>query len=69
MARWPSRSRPNQALAPYDNSVSYLKAVIAGEIKPDGPSSLAVNVIVTEILDAARRSAAAGKTVSLSAVK
>ena len=35
------------ALAPYDNSVSYLKAVISGDIKPDGPSSLAVNVIVT----------------------
>jgi predicted dehydrogenase len=57
------------ALAPYDNSVSYLKAVIAGDIKPDGPSSLADNIIVTEILDAARRSAATGKTVSLPAVK
>jgi predicted dehydrogenase len=57
------------ALAPYDNSVSYLKAVVAGEIKPVGPSSLADNIIVTEILDAARRSAATGKTVSLSAAK
>ena len=56
-------------LAPYDNSVSYLKAVIAGEIKPGGPSSLPDNIIVMEILDAARRSAATGKTVSLSALK
>ena len=43
--------------------------MIAGEIKPDGPSSLATNMIVTEILDAARQSAATGKTVKLAAGK
>ena len=53
--------------APGDNSISYLRAVIAGQIKPEGPSSLENNVIVTEILDAARQSAATGKTVSLAA--
>jgi predicted dehydrogenase len=47
------------------DSVSYLRAVLLGELKPEGQSSLETNVIVTEILDAARTSAATGKTVSL----
>ena len=51
--------------APYDNSLSYLKAVVRGEIQPEGLSSLDTNVIVTEILDAARRSAASGKSIQL----
>jgi len=51
---------------PYEDSVSYLRAVVLGGLKPVGPSSLETNVIVTEILDAARRSAATGKTVLLS---
>jgi predicted dehydrogenase len=52
---------------PYDNSLSYLKAVVMEGMKPDGPSSLDTNVTVTEILDAARRSAASGKTIRLPA--
>ena len=48
-----------------ENSVSYLRAVLLGGLKPEGQSSLETNVIVTEILDAARQSAASGKTVSL----
>ena len=48
-----------------ENSVSYLRAVLLGGLKPEGQSSLETNVIVTEILDAARQSAATGKTVSL----
>jgi predicted dehydrogenase len=51
--------------APYQDSVSYLRAVVLGGLKPAGPSSLETNVIVTEILDAARQSAATGKTVRL----
>jgi scyllo-inositol 2-dehydrogenase (NADP+) len=51
--------------APYEDSVSYLRAVVLNGLKPVGPSSLETNVIVTEILDAARRSAATGKTVLL----
>ena len=51
--------------APNDDSVSYLRAVLLGGLKPEGLSSLETNVIVTEILDAARRSAATGKTVFL----
>lgn len=38
------------------DDISGLIAVVRGEIKPTGPSSLAANLIVTEILDAARKS-------------
>ena len=48
-----------------EDSVSYLRAVLLGGLRPEGQSSLETNVIVTEILDAARRSAATGKTVLL----
>ena len=48
-----------------DDSISYLRAVLLEGMKPEGLSSLETNVIVTEILDAARRSAATGKTISL----
>jgi predicted dehydrogenase len=51
--------------APYDDSISYLIAVVSGAIKPDGLSSLDTNVTVVRILDAARESAKAGKTVKL----
>jgi predicted dehydrogenase len=51
--------------APYDNSLSYVRAVILDGAKPDALSSLETNVTVTEILDAARRSAATGKTIQL----
>lgn len=51
--------------APNDDSLSYLRAVLLDGAKIDGMSSLETNVIVTEILDAARRSAASGKTVQL----
>jgi glucose-fructose oxidoreductase len=53
--------------AAYDNSLSYLRAVIVNGMKPDGPSSFDINLTVTEILDAARRSAASGKTIRLPA--
>jgi predicted dehydrogenase len=51
--------------APYDDSLSYLRAVILENLKPDGLSSLETNLVVTEILDAARQSAMSGKTVRL----
>lgn len=54
------------ALAPeHADSVSYLKAVVRGKEKPAGLSSLANNMIVVEILSAARESARTGKTVML----
>jgi predicted dehydrogenase len=49
------------------DSVPYLTAVVRGEIKPAGLSCLAVNMVVTEILDAARESAATGKRIDLPA--
>ncbi len=52
-----------------EDSVSYLRAVLLGGLKPEGQSSLEANVIVTEILDAARQSAATGKTVSLAGTR
>ncbi len=55
--------------APYDNSLSYLRAVILEGAPEDALSSLDTNVTVTEILDAARRSAAEGKTVRFSTTR
>ncbi len=51
--------------APYDDSLTYLRAVLLDGAKPDALSSLETNLIVTEILDAARRSAGSGKTIQL----
>jgi predicted dehydrogenase len=47
------------------DSISYLAAVVRGKLKPSGLSSLENNVIVTEILSAARESAANDKRVPL----
>ncbi len=54
---------------PYDDSISELRAVLRQGAKPDGLSSLETNMIVTEILDAARRSASTGTTVRLHSTK
>ena len=51
--------------APNDDSLSFFRAVVLGGVAPDGLSSLETNVIVAEILDAARRSAASGKSIRL----
>ncbi len=50
---------------PADDFLRYFAAVVRGEVKPSGLSSLTNNLIVTEILNAARRSAATGRTVRL----
>jgi predicted dehydrogenase len=47
------------------DSVNYLRAVVLDGRTPRGLSSLESNMIVTEILDAARQSAATGKTIHL----
>jgi predicted dehydrogenase len=47
------------------DSVNYLRAVVLDGMQPQGLSSLETNMIVTEILDAARQSAAIGKTIHL----
>jgi predicted dehydrogenase len=51
--------------APYNDPISYLIAVVSGEIKPTGLSALDTNVIVVRILDAARESARTGRTIRL----
>ncbi|HSS98712.1 MAG TPA: Gfo/Idh/MocA family oxidoreductase [Terriglobales bacterium] len=53
---------------PYDDELVLLRAVVDGA-DPGVPSSLDTNIIVSEILDAARRSAATGKTVTLPAAR
>lgn len=50
---------------PYDDSISYLIAVVSGKIQPSGLSALDTNIIVVRILEAARESAKTGKTVRL----
>lgn len=53
--------------SPYDDPFSYLAAVVKGEIAPtDDLSSLPINMVVMEILEAAGKSAKEGKTVILS---
>lgn len=59
----------NPVPAPYDTELSYLRAVILDGAKEDSLSSLETNVTVTEILDAARRSAAGGRTITLPAAR
>ena len=70
------RGRGNEKLVtakplptPHDDPVTFLRAVVRREVKPDGLSSLVTNLTVTEILDAARRSAISGKTVTLPATR
>ena len=58
--RTPPELNPREA-----DSISYLIGVARGTFKPSGLSSLANNVIVIEILDAARESARTGRTISL----
>jgi len=56
------------ALAPpEDNFLDYLAAVLNGQIESKGdPTALDTNIVVTQILDAARKSARTGKTIKLS---
>lgn len=51
--------------APYEDEVDYLRSVILNGVREEPLSSLQTNVTVTEILDAARRSAKEGKTIQL----
>ena len=52
--------------APYDDPLHYLAAVIAGTVSEGNDlSSLKTNIVVSEILDAARQSAQTGRTVKL----
>ena len=59
-SRTPGTLRPDER-----DSISYLTAVARGKLKPSGLSSLENNLIVTEILEAARESVRTGKTITL----
>jgi predicted dehydrogenase len=62
----PETARKLDPLPPGDrDEVAYLVSIVRGERKPDGLSSLENNLVVTEILDAARESARTGKTITL----
>ena len=60
-----SEQTPAPLRGAHADPLSYLAAVVRGEIKPSGLSSLDVNLVVTEILDAARESARTGKRIDL----
>ena len=53
--------------SPYRDPLTYLVSVVRGETRPSGPSSLELNTIVIEILDAARESARSGRRIDLPA--
>ena len=60
---------PDPLTPPQDSSLHYLAAVMNGSLKPDGDqASLDTNVIVMQILDAARESVRTGHTVKLKPV-
>ena len=66
LAGKPEEARRAQALPPpEDDFLRFFTAVVRNERNPVGLSSLKNNLIVAEILDAARRSAATGSTVKL----
>ena len=58
-------SYPAAAPNSLTDPLSYLAAVVRHDIQPSGLSSLEVNLVVTQILDAARESARSGKRVLL----
>ena len=66
LAGKPEETRQAPPLAPpQDDFLRYFAAVVRGEARASGLSSLKNNLIVAEILDAARRSAATGHAVRL----
>jgi hypothetical protein len=52
-------------IPPGDDFLRDFAAVVRGEIRPSGRSSLEYKLVVAEILDAAHRPAEAGRRVSL----
>lgn len=61
-----SEITPESLAPPQDSSLHYLAAVMNGTLKPDGDqASLDTNLIVMQILDAARESVRTGRTIKL----
>jgi glucose-fructose oxidoreductase len=53
-------------MPPNDGSLHYLAAVMNGTLQPNGDlTSLDTNMVVMQILDAARQSAREGRTIQL----
>jgi hypothetical protein len=53
-------------VAPQDDSLHYLVAVLRGQFVPKGDlTALDTNIIVMQILDAARESVRTGRTIPL----
>lgn len=52
-------------IEPQNDPMAYLRAVALEGVKPEGPGTLEINVVVAEILDAARESAKTGRTVKM----
>jgi predicted dehydrogenase len=66
MGDGPEARLATPALADADRDpLSYLVAVVRGKIQPSGLSSLEVNMVVSEVLDAARESARTGRRIDL----
>lgn len=66
LAGGPEEARTPGPLPPDErDSISYLTAVVRGARRPTGLSSLENNLIVVEILEAARESARTGRTIKL----
>ena len=57
--------KPPERIPGEHDAISYFTAVVRGEKQPEGLSSLAVNVVVVQILEAARESARTGRTIAI----
>jgi predicted dehydrogenase len=57
--------RAKDLAAPYDDPLTELRGVLLSGAKADGLTSLETNLVAMEILDAARTSAAAGRSIPL----
>jgi len=70
-ARYPGEKSESEISVPplpsnQQSSLDYLAAVLRGQIHPDGDlSSLKTNMVVVQILDAARESAKTGRTITI----
>ncbi|MBM3724858.1 MAG: Gfo/Idh/MocA family oxidoreductase [Acidobacteria bacterium] len=64
-ARQETQATAPPLAAPEDDVIRYLAAVVRAKLKPAGLSGLENNLIVTEILAAARESARVGRTIHL----
>jgi predicted dehydrogenase len=53
----------NAIESPYSDPLTYLAAVVNGGVKPQETASIENNMVVTEILDAARRSSQSNSTI------